>query len=80
MLNIIEKLLHSEKGNILISAIFGFTLAIMFRPVCKKNCVIYVSPEFEEIFNKDYNFDGVCYRNKIIPTKCINNLKTRNLI
>ena len=77
-LPIIDKLLYSRKGHIIISAIFGFTLAILCKPICKKNCIIYVSPDINEIINKTYNYDGLCYKNNIIPTECKNNLKLRH--
>lgn len=75
---IIDKLLYTEKGHIIISGLFGFTLAILFKPICKKDCVIYTSPNIQEVINKEYNFEGVCYRNKIIPTECVNNLELRS--
>jgi hypothetical protein len=69
-------MLKNEKGHMIISGLLGFTLAIiLFKPVCKKNCVLYMSPEETEIINKNYNFEGLCYRNVIIPTECIHNLK-----
>tara|TARA_Y100000389_G_C17468108_1_gene527612 strand:- start:5673 stop:5912 length:240 start_codon:yes stop_codon:yes gene_type:complete len=76
--HIIDKLLYTSKGHIIISAIFGFTLAILFKPICKKNCVIYVSPELHEIIDKKYNFEGVCYQNKILPSDCKHNLELRH--
>ena len=77
-LPIINKLLYTQKGHIIISAIFGFTLAILCKPICKKNCFVYVSPDLNEVTNKNYNFEGVCYKNNIIPSECKNNLELRN--
>jgi hypothetical protein len=77
MLPLVEKLLNSYKGNLVISAILGFSLAIIFKPVCKKNCILYISPTFNKNLEEEYNIEGICYKNNIIPHKCKNNLEYR---
>lgn len=80
MYPIIDKLLNTEKGHIIISFIFGFTLIILFKPICKKNCILYVSPKLHNLINQNINIDGVCYKNNIIPSKCKDNLELNSNI
>lgn len=69
MNDIINKLLYTKVGNILISIILGFGLAMIFKPICK-NCIKYVSPNLHKENSKNYKLNGVCYKNKVIPEKC----------
>ena len=51
------KFLHSQSGKILISILWGFGLACLFRKVCRgRNCIIYNAPdpnEIKKIFGED---------------------------
>ena len=59
------KFLHSRSGKILISILWGFGLACLFRKVCRgRNCVIYNAPD-EEIKRNTYQFNKKCF--KYIP-------------
>jgi hypothetical protein len=43
MTPIIQKLLYTKEGNIIISIILGIGLAMIFKPVCK-NCIkVYIT-------------------------------------
>jgi hypothetical protein len=59
------KFLYTEKGNILISILLGFSLSsILFRFKCKTNCVVYkLHPDFNENSGKIY-YDNKYYRYK----------------
>lgn len=85
----IDRLFYEKNGQILVSAVFGLALALMFRRVCKDNCIIFYSPNSDDILNKKFQLEGTCY--KYIPTvvKCtgdnyikpnINNLEADNKI
>ena len=59
----LDKFVHSNTGNILMSLLLGIGLATFFRSICKgKNCRIIQSPPLEEIEDQTYNFDGKCYK------------------
>ena len=69
MKEIAQKLLYTKEGNIIISIILGFGLAMILKPVCK-NCVRYVSPNIHKENGKTYKMNGICYKNIAIPEKC----------
>jgi hypothetical protein len=69
MTPIIQKLLYTKEGNIIISIILGIGLAMIFKPVCK-NCIKYISPDLHKEKNKKYKINGTCYKNIVIPEKC----------
>ena len=66
---VIEKLLYTEQGNILISIITGLGLAFLFKPICK-DCKQMISPDLRKEDGKTYNINGTCYKNTVIPNKC----------
>jgi hypothetical protein len=66
---ITDKLLYTKEGNIIVSVILGFGLAMIFKPVCK-NCIKYVSPNIHNENGKMYKLNGICYKNITIPEKC----------
>jgi len=68
--SIVDKLFYDNKGQILVSAIFGLALALMFTRVCKDNCIIYYAPKPEEVINKTFKIEDTCYKYKIQPAKC----------
>ena len=37
----IDRLFYDSTGQIIVSALFGLALALLFRRICKDNCVIY---------------------------------------
>jgi hypothetical protein len=69
MKEIINKLLYTKEGNIIISVVLGLGLAMILKPVCK-NCVRYVSPNIHKEDGKRYKLNGICYKNRAIPEKC----------
>ena len=38
----IDRLFYSSMGQLIISALFGLSLALLFNRVCKENCVLYL--------------------------------------
>jgi hypothetical protein len=66
-----KKLLNSETGKIVISALLGLGLATLFNKVCKdKNCIIFNGPVLSEIDGKIYKYGDKCYKYKMNPSHC----------
>ena len=64
--------LKNDIGRIIISIIWGFGLATLFRKICKgKKCIILKAPEPNQIKKNIYKFDNKCYKFKPINIKCI---------
>jgi hypothetical protein len=61
---IAHRLLYTDLGQIFISFLFGILLSFMFKRVCKENCVIYVSPNNNEIEGKLFKLGESCYKYK----------------
>jgi hypothetical protein len=67
----LKKLINSETGRIVISALLGLGLATLFSKVCKdKNCIIFNGPVLSEIDGKIYKYGEKCYSYKMQPSKC----------
>jgi hypothetical protein len=67
----IATILHSSKGQVLISIILGLGLASLFRRVCNdRNCLIFKAPSFEEVTSNTYAYGDKCYTFKANATKC----------
>lgn len=57
-----QKILDKRPGQILISAILGLGLAMMFRRACTgRNCITIRGPNPLQIENKTYKFEDECY-------------------
>lgn len=67
---ITQKLFYTSIGQIIVSMLLGFSLAIMFHRVCKDNCIIYFAPHIEEIKGKTFEIEGTCYKYDSYATKC----------
>jgi len=67
---IAQRLLYTDLGQIFLSSLFGILLAFMFRRVCKENCIIYVSPDNNEIENKLFKIGDSCYKYKYKQVVC----------
>lgn len=73
---IINRLFYTYTGQIFISCLLGLSLALLFRRVCKENCVIYIAPRHEEIEGKVFKLEDTCYSYSTTTVKC--NDKTVN--
>lgn len=72
----IQKLLNSTSGKYIFSIILGIGLASLFRKACNsRNCLVFKSPEINDIKNSIYSYGDKCY--KFIPkaTKCVSTKK-----
>ena len=66
---------NSVKGKIIISLLWGFGLACLFRKVCKgRNCIIFQAPDPNVIKKNIYIHNDKCYKYRTINTKCRKNV------
>lgn len=68
----INRLFYEKEGQIVVSALFGLALALIFRRVCKNNCTVYFAPDLKDIENKSFIIEDICYKYKPYPVKCDN--------
>jgi hypothetical protein len=68
--DIINRLFYTETGQAFISAIFGLSIAFLFKRVCKENCSIYIAPKQEEIEGKIFKIADSCYKYNTFTVKC----------
>jgi len=66
----VHRLFYDKEGQIVISALFGLALALLFRRVCKDNCTIYFAPNIDDIEGKTFKLEDQCYKYKPYSTKC----------
>jgi hypothetical protein len=66
----IDRLFYDDTGQIIVSALFGLALALLFRRICKDNCVLYSAPDIKEIEGNVFNLEDTCYKYKSYPVKC----------
>jgi hypothetical protein len=55
--NMIDRLFYSSVGQLIISSLFGLSLALLFNRVCKENCVLYFAPKYDDIDNKIFKLE-----------------------
>ena len=55
--SIIDRLFYTNVGQIFISALFGLSLALLFKRVCKDNCTIYIAPRKEDVEGKIFKLE-----------------------
>lgn len=61
--SLVDRLFHNQTGQILISALFGIALALLFQRACKgRKCIVIHMPPDSEDFNKVHNFNNECYK------------------
>ena len=61
--NIVQRLLYTNIGQIVISILFGLALAFMFQRVCKENkCVVIEPPPMDELKKYVYRIGNDCYK------------------
>tara|TARA_B100000925_G_C22008996_1_gene475195 strand:- start:882 stop:1100 length:219 start_codon:yes stop_codon:yes gene_type:complete len=70
-MGIVEDVINTNLGKVIISIIWGLGLATLFRKVCKgRKCLIIKGPKPEDMDNKVYKFDDKCYLYKSKNTTC----------
>jgi hypothetical protein len=68
----IDRLYYNDVGQIIVSALFGLSLALIFRRVCNDNCVLYYAPDMNNVENKVFNLENTCYKYTPYAVKCEN--------
>ncbi len=67
---IIDRLFYNSTGQAFISALFGFSIALLFKRVCKENCVLYYAPKQNEVEGKTFKMEDTCYKYTPSVVKC----------
>jgi hypothetical protein len=57
----VSRLLYTPIGQIIVSAIFGLALGLMFKRVCKGNCTNYFAPYVDEVKGQTFKLEDTCY-------------------
>jgi hypothetical protein len=66
-----KDILTDEKGQIIISIIWGLGLATLFRKVCKgRNCIVIKGPKPAEMDEGIYLFNSKCFKYTAENTQC----------
>ena len=66
-----SKILEKRETKILISIIWGFGIACLFRKVCKgRDCIIYKAPDPNYVKNNIWKFNNKCYNFNTETVKC----------
>ena len=67
----VSKYIDSNLGKIIISIIWGFGLACLFRRVCKgKNCIIIKGPNPKDLKGKIFKFNNNCFTYDTYNVSC----------
>jgi hypothetical protein len=57
----VDRLFYQKSGQIVVSAVFGLALALMFQRVCKgRHCIIIQAPPEEEL-KKVHKEEDTCF-------------------
>jgi len=67
---VVDRLFYTEMGQIIVSAIFGMALALVFNRVCKDNCTLYFAPKYNEINDNIFKIEDTCYKYKTVNVLC----------
>lgn len=67
----LSDLIKSNEGKIVMSIIWGFGLAAIFRRACKgRSCIIMKGPKPSDMNDKVFSFDKKCYKYTAHNTSC----------
>jgi hypothetical protein len=57
-----ERLIYTERGQIISSLLMGFALALLFRKACDaQSCRVIVAPPVKDIQSKIFKLEDACY-------------------
>ena len=77
----IIKFINSRNGKYVFSILIGFGLATLFRKACNsRNCLVFKSPDLDNIKGKIFNHDNKCYEFKEESITCNNVESDSNII
>jgi hypothetical protein len=66
----VHRLFYEKEGQMVVSALFGLALALVFRRVCTGNCVLYFAPNPNDIKGKTFILEDTCYKYTPHVVKC----------
>ena len=67
----IEDLLNTPMGQLVLSVILGLGLAAVFKKVCTgQNCIVVQSPDLKEIDKYYYKIDSTCFKYTPYVSEC----------
>ena len=67
----IKRILNSNTGKIILSVIWGFGLAALFRRACVgRKCIIYKGPHPNQIKDRVFRYGNKCYKYQPQVAKC----------
>lgn len=67
----VDRLMYHERGQILMSIVFGLALAFLFQRVCKdRKCIVLQAPPLKDLERHVYQFHGQCFRYEPYAVPC----------
>ena len=79
--NVIDRLLHNERGQICVSILLGLGLASVFRRVCEDNqCRVLRAAPLSSIQDKTFKVGNKCVRYVAYPIECKKQDTTEQLV
>ena len=71
---VVQNIMYTDRGRLILSIILGLGLATIFRNYCKgKNCYDFIGPKQNEIRDQVFSFDSAnskCYTMRVQSIKC----------
>ncbi len=68
---VVDRLLYTDSGQIILSIIFGLGLAVIFQKTCKgPHCMVFQPPPLKEMQENIYSFNEECYKYTPQFVKC----------
>ncbi len=59
---VIQRLYYTDIGRIMVSALFGAALAMLFQRVCKdRSCIVIQAPPMKEVVGSIFKNHNTCY-------------------
>lgn len=78
---IVDRLIYTDRGQIIASVLIGFAIALLFRKVCNdRNCKVILAPPLEHVQKTVFELEGDCYRYTPVPTKCPDDEKNASIV
>ena len=78
--NLVNNLLYTQNGRLILSIILGLGLASLFRKLCEgKNCYSFIGPKQNDLRDQIFSYDSKnnkCYTFREQTVKCNNSKKS----
>lgn len=69
-MKLIDRLLKTKTGGIILSILFGLAIPTLFRRVCMEEHCKIIESDIDEIKKKVYKNDNECYRFEPVLVEC----------